>query len=149
MNIRMMVMVLGLGIAGQAIADGRGGVWVYQPDGGSYRVENRSYQYDPRSPYPQHKQYPQNNLPPRHQGQLPPQYYERHRSSERPRWNNDRRGDARQLQRWKDERKSGFDRPHRWSGDHSGNVGRRPPIRDGRDYRTHQRHDYNGRHYRR
>lgn len=149
MNIRMMVMVLGLGIAGQAIADGRGGVWVYQPDGGSYRVENRSYQYDPRSPYPQHKQYPQNNLPPRYQGQLPPQYYERHRGSERPRWNNDRRGDARQLQRWKDERRSGFDRPQRWSGDHSGNFGRRPPIRDGRDYRTHQRHDYNGRHYRR
>ncbi|MCQ4258434.1 hypothetical protein [Stutzerimonas stutzeri] len=148
MKIRMMVMVLGLGIAAQASADSRGGVWFYQPDGGSYRVESRSQQYDPRSPYPQHRQYPQ-NLPPRYQGQLPPQYYERHRGSDRQHWNHERRGDARQLQGWKGERRSGLDRPQRWDRDRSNNYGRRPPVRDGRDYRTHQRHDYNGRHYRR
>lgn len=148
MKIRMIVMVLSLCIAGQASADARAGVWVYQPDGGSYRVENRAYQYDPRSPYPQHRQYPQ-NLPPRFQGQLPPQYYERHRGSDRQRWNHENRGDARQLQRWKDERRSGFDRPQRWNRDQSNSLGRQPPIRDGRDFRSHQRHEYNGRHYRR
>ncbi len=149
MKIRMMMMmVLGLGLVAQASADSRGGVWVYQPDGGSYRVESRSHQYDPRSPYPQHRQYPQ-NLPPRYQGQLPPQYYERHRGSDRQRWNHERRDNGRPLQRWNDPRKPGLDRPQRWNRDHSGNFGRRPPARDGRDYRTHQRHDYNGRHYRR
>lgn len=148
MKIRMMVMVLSLGIASQANADSRGGVWVYQPDGGSYRVENRAHQYDPRSPYPQHRQYPQ-NLPPRYQGQLPPQYYERHRGSGQQRWNHERRGDARQHQRWREDRRSGFDRPQRWSRDQSNSFGRQPPIRDSRDFRTHQRHDYNGRHYRR
>ncbi len=51
MNIRMMLVAIGLGLATQASADSRGGVWVYQPDGGSYRVESGPRVYDPRSPY--------------------------------------------------------------------------------------------------
>jgi hypothetical protein len=92
MNIRMAVLLLGLGFGTHVCADSRGGVWFYQPDGGSYRVESRSYQYDPRSPYSHYRQYPQ-NLPPRYQGQLPPQYYDRHRGSDRHRWNHGRRGE--------------------------------------------------------
>ena len=59
MKIPMAIMLLFMGFVTQACADSRGGVWVYQPDGGSYRVESRAYQYDPRSPYPQYRQYPQ------------------------------------------------------------------------------------------
>lgn len=145
MSVRMVVLLVGLGLGSAASADSRGGVWVYQPDGGSYRVESRSYQYDPRSPYPQHRQYPQ-NLPPRYQGQLPPRYYDRHNGADRPRWNHDRRGDVHQFPRWKDERRSGFDRPRHWDRDHSRVFGRAPLIRDGRDFRMHQRRGFNDRH---
>ncbi|MFG3454250.1 hypothetical protein [Stutzerimonas stutzeri] len=149
MKNRVVLFLLGLGLSAQAGADSRGGVWFYQPDGGSYRVESRSYQYDPRSPYPQHRQYPQ-NLPPRYQGQLPPQYYDRHRGSDRQRWNHQRRGEIGQFQRWDNRGKSRVDRPQRWRRDHPNSFGRPPVVRDGRDYRMHQRRDYNGRrHYHR
>lgn len=148
MKLRIAVLLLGLGFGAQACAESRGGVWVYQPDGGSYRVESRAYQYDPRSPYPQHRQYPQ-NLPPRYQGQLPPQYYDRHRGSDRHHWDHGRRSEIRQPQRWKDGRRSRFDSPSRWERDHSRNFGRPPLVRDGRDYRMHQWRDFDGRHYRR
>lgn len=146
MKIRMMILLLGLGFGTQACADTRGGVWVYQPDGGSYRVDSRSYQYDPRSPYPQHRQYPQ-NLPPRFQGQLPPQYYDRHRGSDRQRWNHERRGDARQQQRWKERNRSRFDQPSRWDRGQSRDFGRPPLVRDGRDHRILQRRDSNSRYH--
>ncbi|WP_256681223.1 hypothetical protein [Pseudomonas sp. IC_126] len=148
MKIPLVILLLGLGFGTQACAQSRGGVWVYQPDGGSYRVENRAYQYDPRSPYSQHRQYPQ-NLPPRYQGQLPPQYYDRHRGTDRQRWSHERRGEIHRPQRWNDGRKSGFDRPQRWHREHPQRFGRSPMIRDGRDYRMHQRRDFNGRHHRR
>lgn len=147
MKIPMLIVLLSLGLGTQACADSRGGVWFYQPDGGSYRVDSRSYQYDPRSPYPQHRQYPQ-NLPPRYQGQLPPQYYDRHRGSDRHRWNQERRGEIRQFQRWDNGRRSGFDQPHRLRQDRPQNFGRPPLVRDGRDYRMNQRRGFNARHYR-
>jgi hypothetical protein len=143
MKIRIVVLLLGLGLGTQAYADSRGGVWFYQPDGGSYRVDSRSYQYDPRSPYPQHRQYPQ-NLPPRYQRQLPPQYYDRHRGSDRERWGNDRRRAIDQLQ----GRQSRFDRPQRWDRNDR-HFGRPPLVRDGRDYRMHQHRDFNNRGHRR
>ncbi|MCQ4313202.1 hypothetical protein NAV33_15005 [Pseudomonas stutzeri] len=146
MKIRILVLLLGLGLGTQAYADSRGGVWFYQPDGGSYRVDSRSYQYDPRSPYPQHRQYPQ-NLPPRYQGQLPPQYYDRHRGSDRQRWDNDRRRAINQLQGSNNGRHSGFDRSQRWNRNDR-NFGRPPLVRDGRDYRMHQHRDFNNRGYR-
>lgn len=146
MKIRILAVSFGLVLATQACADSRGGVWFYQPDGGSYRVDSRSYQYDPRSPYPQHRQYPQ-NLPPRYQGQLPPQYYDRHRGSDRQRWNHDRRRAIQQLQRWDNGRQSRFDRPQRWDRDHRG-IGRPPLVRDRRDFRMHQHRDFNRGHRR-
>ncbi|VXC89083.1 conserved exported hypothetical protein [Pseudomonas sp. 9Ag] len=148
MKIPMALLLLALGFGNHAFADSRGGVWVYQPDGGSYRVESRGYQYDPRSPYPQHRQYPQ-NLPPRYQGQLPPQYYDRHRGADRHSWDHRRRTEGRHPQRWKDERNSRFDHPSRWDRDHSRDFRRPPLVRDGRDYRMHHRRDFDGRHYRR
>ena len=148
MKIRIVALLLGLGIGAQAYADARGGVWFYQPDGGSYRVDSRSYQYDPRSPYPQHRQYPQ-NLPPRYQGQLPPQYYDRHRGSDRQRWNHDRRRETQQRQRWNNGRQQGFDHPQRWNRDDRQSFGRAPLIRDGRDYRMQPHRDFNNRSYRR
>ncbi|QGZ32204.1 hypothetical protein [Stutzerimonas stutzeri] len=147
MKISTLVVLVALGLGTQAFADSRGGVWVYQPDGGSYRVDSRPYQYDPRSPYSQHRQYPQ-NLPPRYQGQLPPQYYDRHRGSDRQRWSHERRSDIRQPQRWNNGRKPGFDQPHRLHRDHSRHMGRPPLVRDGRDYRVQQRRGFNERHHR-
>jgi hypothetical protein len=77
-------LVWGVGLAGAASAETRGGVWIYQPDGGSYRVERPAsgYRYDPRSPYPQYRQYPQ-NLPPRYQAPASPRYYGRSWEQER------------------------------------------------------------------
>ena len=147
MKTRIAVLLLGLGLGAQSAADSRAGVWVYQPDGGSYRVETRPYQYDPRSPYSQHRQY-QQNLPPRYHGQLPPQYYDRHRGSDRHRWKHDRRGDFIQRPRWRDERRSGFDHPSRWDRHPSRHFGRPPLVRDGRDFRMHQRRDFHGRYER-
>lgn len=113
MDIRTVVILLGLGLAASVQADAPGRVWVYQPDGGSYRIENRSYQYDPRSPYSQHRQYRQ-NLPPRYQGQLPPQYYDRHRGLDRP-------------QRWGNDARHGLNRPQRWQHDHRPRAYQRSP----------------------
>ncbi|MBE7375882.1 hypothetical protein [Pseudomonas lopnurensis] len=117
MNIRsaLVLLCLSLGVATQAHADRRDGVWVFQAESPryynpGYRHENRPYQYDPRSPYPQYPHY-QRNLPPRYQGQLPPQYYDRQRGFER-------------RQYWRQE--------HRYQ--------RSPLIRDGRDHRL--RPDY-------
>jgi hypothetical protein len=135
MGIRMTVVLLAMGLATQAYADSRGGVWFYQPDGGSYRVESRSYGYDPRSPYPQHRQYPQ-NLPPRYQGQLPQQYYDRHRGSGRSGWDTDRRAIDR-LQRWDSRNPPRLDRDHRW---HDSRRAERPRYeRHGQD--RYYRHD--------
>ncbi|MCJ0974932.1 hypothetical protein MST27_16280 [Pseudomonas sp. PS1] len=134
MNIRMMLVAVGLGLATQASADSRGGVWVYQPDGGSYRVESGPRVYDPRSPYSNFPQYRQ-NLPPRMQGQLPPRYYDRHRGHDGRGWNRDRRSD------WKSHDRHGrLDRPQRWHRD-DGRRHDRPPVRD---YRAFQQRSYGG-----
>ena len=125
MNIRMIVLAFGLGLAASVHADAPGRVWVYQPDGGSYRIGN-TQRYDPRSPYSQHRQY-QQNLPPRYQGQLPPQYYDRHRGLDRPqRWNGYRPGFDR-PQRWQHERRQGAYRFGPGTG-HRGNY-QAPPRR--------------------
>lgn len=132
MNARTLFSLLGLALslALPVQADTPGRVWVYQPDGNSYRIGSGSYRYDPRSPYPQHRQY-QQNLPPRYQGQLPPQYYDRHRNFDRPqRWNNGRQPGINHSQRWQHERRSG-----NYSRDHG--------PRQGRDYRPPQRRDFN------
>lgn len=118
MTIRTLLLLLSLSLALPVQADAPGRVWVYQPDGNSYRIGSGSYRYDPRSPYPQHRQYRQ-NLPPRFQGQLPPQYYDRQRGVDRP-------------PRWQHERRSGG---YRW--DHG--------PQQGRDYRPAQRRDFNQR----
>jgi len=104
-NIRTIALVLGIGLALQVHADAPGRVWVYQPDGGSYRIDNHTPRYDPRSPYSPHRQY-QQNLPPRYEGQLPPRYYDRHRLDRPQRWNGHRPGVER-PQRWQHERPQG------------------------------------------
>ncbi len=74
MKLRILVGIVGLGLALGAHADSRGGVYVYKAgDHGYYGAgsQARSYQYDPRSPYPQHPQY-QRNLP-NQPGYRPPQ----------------------------------------------------------------------------
>lgn len=129
MNARSLLLLLGLGfsLVLPAQADTSGRVWVYQPDGNSYRIGSGSYRYDPRSPYPQHPQYRQ-NLPPRYQGQLPPQYYDRHRNLDRPqRWNG---GRPNHPQHWQHEQRSG-------------NYGWGHGPRQGRDYRPPQRRELN------
>ena len=136
MKIPMAIMLLFMGFVTQACADSRGGVWVYQPDGGSYRVESRAYQYDPRSPYPQYRQYPQ-NLPPRYQGQLPPRYYDRHRQADPQSWRHQRHGEYRRH--WNDRGRSGIDRPQRWHHDRPQQYGRSPLIRDRGDLRMYPR----------
>ena len=136
MNIRTVALLLGVALAAPVHADAPGRVWVYQPDGGSYRIENRSYQYDPRSPYSQHRQYRQ-NLPPRYQGQLPPQYYDRHRGLDR-------------SQRWNNDARPGLSRPQRWHQNHRpGAYLRGPGFNDRRDYRQQPRHGIDRRGYRR
>lgn len=140
MKIPMTIMLLLMGFGTQACADSRGGVWVYQPDGGSYRVESRGYQYDPRSPYPQYRQYPQ-NLPPRYQGQLPQRYYDRHRQADPRGWRHHRHGEFRP--RWSDRGRSRFDHPQRWRDDGPQHFGRAPLIRNRGDLRMHQR-DFGG-----
>lgn len=132
MNIRIVALLLGLGLAAPVHADAPGRVWVYQPDGGSYRIDNRSHRYDPRSPYSQHRQY-QQNLPPRYQGQLPPQYYDRHRS----------------LGRWSNDPRSGLDRPQRWQHEQRQGSYRRPGLQQRHDYRPPQRGNFERRSYRR
>ena len=134
MNLKIVLLSLfALGLATQAAADTRAGVWVYQPDGNSYRVENYPRQYDPRSPYPQHRQYPQ-NLPPRYQGQLPPSYYDRYqRQDPRRHWKPRHRFDHDQRPRWKQDR---------WADER-----RAPIIRDGRGYRLERRQDHERRAY--
>ena len=132
MNTRSLLLLLGLGLslALPVQADRSGRVWVYQPDGNSYRIGSGSYRYDPRSPYPQHRQY-QQNLPPRYQGQLPPQYYDRHRNVDRP-------------QRWNDGRRPGINHPPRWQHERrSGSYSRDYGPRQGRDYQPPQRRDLN------
>lgn len=135
MDIRTLLLLLGLSLAAPVQADAPGRVWVYQPDGASYRIGGGSYRYDPRSPYPQHRQY-QQNLPPRYQGQLPPRYYDRHRGVDRP-------------QRWNDGRRPGLQRPQRWQHDRRpGSYRRDHGWHQGRDYRPPQRRDFNQRGYR-
>ena len=134
MNIKTLMLLLGLSLTVPVHADAPGRVWVYQPDGASYRIGAGSQRYDPRSPYSQHRQY-QQNLPPRYQGpgyqgQLPPRYYDRHRGFDR-------------SQRWNDGRRHGLDRPQRWqherrSGLYRGDRG----WRQGRDYGPPLRRDF-------
>lgn len=138
MSIRMVLAAVSLGLAFQVSADSRGGVWVYQPDGGSYRVQSGPRIYDPRSPYSNFPQYRQ-NLPPRMQGQLPPQYYDRHRG------NGGRDWDRGRYQGWKQERHGRFERPPRWHR-HDDRRHDRPPVRD---YRALQQRGYESRAYRR
>ncbi|WP_312932924.1 hypothetical protein [Stutzerimonas nitrititolerans] len=136
MNIRTLVLLLGLSLAVPVQADAPGRVWVYQPDGASYRIGGGAYRYDPRSPYPQHRQY-RPNLPPRYQGQLPPQYYDRHRGLDRP-------------QRWDDGRRHGLDRPQRWHHEHrQGSYRRGQGWNQRHDYRPSQRGSFDRRSYRR
>ena len=137
MSVKIVLLsLLVSGLASHAAADARAGVWVYQPDGNSYRVDNYPRQYDPRSPYPQHRQYPQ-NLPPRYQGQLPPRYYERYPRQERyeeryrdrfqdrrPRWDERYRHEQHRSPRWQQDR---------WADE------RRAPIINGRGYRLEPR----------
>ena len=133
MNAKTLLLpLLALGLASLAAAETRAGVWVYQPDGNSYRIESGPRQYDPRSPYPQYRQYPQ-NLPPRYQGQLPPRYYDRHlREDPRRHWHPRDRYDERRP-RWQHERR--FEEY-------------RPPIINGRGYRLDRRDDHPQRPYR-
>ncbi|WP_313085276.1 hypothetical protein [Pseudomonas sp.] len=112
MRHALIALLWGLGLAGAACAETRGGVWIYQPDGGSYRVERPAagYRYDPRSPYPQYRQYPQ-NLPPRYQVPSSPRDYGRS---------------------WERERRQGMDhhrRDHRW-----------PRVIDRQQQRDHRPH---------
>lgn len=147
MTVRLLILMLGLGLGIQAHADSRGGVYVYQPNGGSYRIESRpSYRYDPRSPYSNHRQYPQ-NLPPRYQGQLPPQYYDRHRGVDRNRWNQDRRNETHRLQRRDDRGRPDLDRPQRWQPDDPRRFSRPPLIRDRHDYRVQRDRNFGNRGY--
>ena len=145
MNVKIVLLsLLVSGLASHAAADTRAGVWVYQPDGNSYRIENQPRQYDPRSPYPQHRQYPQ-NLPPRYQGQLPPRYYDRHPRQERyeDRYR-DRFEDRRP--RWEDRYRHEQHRSPRWQQDRRADD-RRPPIINGRGYRLERRDDHPQRPY--
>ena len=145
MNVKIVLLsLLVSGLASHAAADTRGGVWVYQPDGNSYRIENQPRQYDPRSPYPQHRQYPQ-NLPPRYQGQLPPRYDERHPRQERydERYR-DRFEDRRP--RWDDRPRQHYDQRPRWQHDRRADH-HRPPIINGRGYRLERRDDHPQRPY--
>lgn len=135
MNFRIAILMMSMAFATQACADARGGVWFYQPDGASYRVDSRSYRYDPRSPYPQHRQY-QQNLPPRYQGHLPQQYYDRHRGSARPGWDADRRATIDRLQQGNSWRAPRFDRDDRRHESHR--IGRSPLMRHGQDRRFGQ-----------
>lgn len=135
MNIRTIVLLLGLALTAPVHADAPGRVWVYQPDGGSYRIGSGTHRYDPRSPYSQHRQY-QQNLPPRFQGQLPPQYYDRHRGLDR-------------QQRWNNGPRPGLDRPQRWQHEHRQGSHRRHGMNLRHDYRQPQRGYFNQRGYRR
>ncbi|HCJ28232.1 MAG TPA: hypothetical protein DHV63_02795 [Pseudomonas sp.] len=147
MRIRLVVLLLGLGLALQVQGDSRGSVFVYQPNGGSYRVDSPAHRYDPRSPYSNHRQYPQ-NLPPRYQGQLPPQYYERHRGGQH-RWNEHRRNEVRRLQQRDGRWRSNIDRPQRWQHNEPRRSGRPPLIRDRHDYRVQGQRNFNNRTYQR
>lgn len=148
MRIRLMVLLLGLGMALQVLADSRGSVFVYQPNGGSYRVESPAPRYDPRSPYSNFRQYPQNN-PPRFQGQLPPQYYERHRGAGQQRWNGHHRNDSHRLHSRDGRFRSDFNRPQRGQRHEPRNFSRPPMIRERRDYRVQGQRNFNSRSYQR
>jgi hypothetical protein len=137
MNTKIRLLSLAaLLLATPLTAETRGGVWVYQPEGNSYRIENRHPQYDPRSPYPQHRQYPQ-NLPPRYQGQLPPRHYDNYPRQDRYEERYRDRFQDRQP-RWDARQRHGYDQRPRWQHDHRLEERRAPVIR-GRGYRLEGR----------
>lgn len=149
LKIVLLLSLFVLTLASHAAADTRAGVWVYQPDGNSYRVDNYPRQYDPRSPYPQHRQYPQ-NLPPRYQGQLPPPYYDRHsrpdRYDDRFRGRFDEHSKHRHPQ-WDRRHRHEPDLHPRWQQDRWADERRAPILHDGRGYRLERRHDHERRAY--
>lgn len=147
MRIQLMVLLFGLGLGLQVQADSRGGVFVYQPNGGSYRVESPAPRYDPRSPYSNHRQYPQ-NTPPRFQGQLPPQYYERHRGNGQ-RWNEHRRHEGYRSHSRDGRFRSDMKRPHPGQRYDSRQFHRPAPIRERHGYRVQSQQHFNSRSYQR
>ena len=148
MRIRYMILLLGLVVGLQAQADSRGGVYVYQPNGGSYRVDQPAQRYDPRSPYSNYRQYPQ-NLPPRFQGQLPPQYYERHRGTDQHRWKGHHRDKGHHLHQRDGRWRADVERPHRWSRQDPRHSSQPPLNRHRYDYRAQGQRSFDNRMYQR